>query len=42
LILLFMLYSYIFSRRIINSVRRKDNVIDVEGEIVKEKEVLKK
>lgn len=41
LIIIFIVYSYIFSRRIINSVKRKDNVIDVEGEVIEEREKLK-
>jgi hypothetical protein len=41
LIILFLVNSYIFSRRIIKSVRRKDNVIDVEGEVVKDREKIK-
>lgn len=41
LIILFLVNSYIFSRRIINSVRRKDNVIDVEGEVIQDRDKLK-
>ena len=41
LILIFMVYSYIFSRRIINNVKRKDNVIDVEGEVIQDSKKLK-
>lgn len=43
LVILFMVNSYIFSKRIINSVKRKDrgNVIDVEGEVIKERDKLK-
>ena len=40
LIILFMFYSYIFSRRILNSIKGKDNVIDVEGEVVEDKKKL--
>lgn len=42
LIILFLINSYIFSRRIINSVKRKDkgNVIDVEGEVIKDRDKL--
>jgi hypothetical protein len=40
LIILFMINSYIFSRRIINSVKKGDNVIDVEGEVIKDREKL--
>lgn len=41
LIIIFLANSYIFSKRIMNSVRKKDNVIDVEGEVIKDQEKLK-
>ncbi len=41
LILLFMAYSYISVRRVTNGVKRKDNVIDVEGEVIKDSKKLK-
>ena len=41
LILLFVVFSYFFSKRILNSVKRNDNVIDVEGEVVEDSKKLK-
>ena len=41
LIVIFVVYAHVFSRRIINSVKRKDNVIDVEGEVIQDKKKLK-
>ena len=41
LVAIFMVSSYIFGKRIINSAKRRDNVIDVEGEVVKDREKLK-
>ncbi len=41
LVILFLINSYIFSRRIINSVKRRDNVIDVEGEVINDRDKLK-
>lgn len=43
LIVLFMISSYVFSRRIMDNLRRKSrgNVIDVEGEVIKERDKLK-
>jgi hypothetical protein len=40
---IFVVSSYLFSQRIMKSMRMKgrDNVIDVEGEVIKEKERLK-
>ena len=37
LILLFALNSYLFTRRIFRCVKKRDNVIDVEGEVIKER-----
>lgn len=41
LIIIFIIHVCIFGKRIINSVKRKDNVIDVEGEVIKDREKLK-
>lgn len=41
LIILFVVNAYIFSKRIINSVKKRDNVIDVEGEVIQDKMKLK-
>ncbi|MFA5287329.1 MAG: hypothetical protein WC394_03540 [Candidatus Omnitrophota bacterium] len=41
LTIFFLVNSCIFSRRIINNVRRRDNVIDVEGEVISDREKLK-
>ena len=41
LIIFFIVNAYIFSKRIINSVKKRDNVIDVEGEVIKDREKLK-
>ncbi|MFH1414037.1 MAG: hypothetical protein ABIG56_04250 [Candidatus Omnitrophota bacterium] len=38
LILLFFLYSYIIMRRIASPSRQKDDVIDVEGRVVDDKQ----
>ncbi len=41
LVVLFLINSYIFSKRIINSVKKRDNIIDVEGEVIKDNKKLK-
>jgi hypothetical protein len=43
LLVLFVISSYIFSQRIIKSMRSKGrgNVIDIEGEVIKDREKLK-
>ena len=37
LLLLFMLNTYIFTRKVISTSSKRDNVIDVKGEVVEEK-----
>jgi hypothetical protein len=41
LIVLFMINAYIFSKRMTNGLKRRDNVIDVEGEVIRDREKLK-
>jgi hypothetical protein len=41
LLLIFIIFSYIFSKNILNSVKRRNNVIDVEGEVVEDSKKLK-
>lgn len=41
LILLFMINSYILTRRISSFSTKRDNVVDVEGEVVEDKHKLK-